>query len=454
MNLHRIVYFSLVATSFLVALTQTNSRLVFAELGYSGGNYDDNSAGYSFDPTGYYSPTFEYFDGPETSGKNLGFDTRTLPFSDLNWDAAIVLVENDDIFEQQLTQDGHTYRVTVFRESDGINPPTIMSGFQVHVDNQIALSATNLFLPDELLALYGGAELMSLLLSDGEIIIGGSAADNLYGFSGDDSLRGNYGDDILSGGTGFNYLSGGYGVDTAVYVNDDTDYVLSKNPVFGFVEVLLMSGDSLGLVLDDVEKFEFRNTTLELEELDYWGGTSYAPLSASNPVFRFFNTKTQSYFYSSSDSEAIFLKESSSVDLAADGGSPASTNDERLSFAFQGSTFESAHSYGNSVGVHRLFNTITGAHFYTASEFELKSLYDERNDSYAPFVYEGISFRAYLSDPTIDTAGEEIAVYRFTNKKSGRYFWTSDDSEIVLMSASDSWQNDGIDFYGERLGNQ
>lgn len=453
MNLRKVTYLCLVTTSIAVAFTQPNSKLIFAQLGYGSGGYGsggyggdgygNDPTGYSFDPTGYYSPRFTYFDGPETSEKNVGLDTRVVPFESLNWDAATTLVDSPDIFQQELVQGGHTYSSTTNYGLDSSGFYSIVTGLSFSVDGETVLTAVNLNVPREAFTSYEGLELMIRILAGGEIISGGSVADTLYGFDGDDSLRGNAGDDILNGGWGINYISGGDGVDTAIFDFDASDYALSKNPVFGFVEILVKWGGSLGVVLDDVEKLEFRDTTLETEELNYWGTYSYFPPDSSLPVMRFYNTVTHSFFYSSSVDEVTYLLEQSSVNRE---------NSEKQSYVYQGSTFEAAHSYSDAVGLHRFYNANSGNHFYTASNDEAAYLNELIASSLFPFVYNGIVSNVYLSDPNPDANGHEVAVYRFYNPDLNRHFWTADDSEIVLMEATGSWINEGVAFYGEQLG--
>jgi hypothetical protein len=92
---------------------------------------------------------------------------------------------------------------------------------------------------------------------------------------------------------------------------------------------------------------------------------------------------------------------------------------------------------------------VSKKHFFTASTNEADFL--RRTQPSA--VYEGIAFNVYQWDPNPGFEGEELAVYRFYNSDLNRHFWTANDSEIVLMNASDSWNNEGVVFYGEKLGN-
>lgn len=446
MNIRKITYLSLVIASFSVAMTQPNTRLVFAELGYGYGGYGgygNDPSGYSFDPTGYYSPLFTYFDGPETSGKNIGLDTRVVPFESLNWNAAITLVDSPDAFQQELTQNGHTYRSTVTYGFDSTGRYNFVTSLAFSVDGNYVLTATNLQVPRESFLLYEGTDLMIHLLAGGEIINGGSAADTLIGFDGDDSLRGGAGDDTFDGGWGINYISGGDGIDTAIYYYDDSDYVLSKNPVHKFVEILVKQGGSLGVVLEDVEKLQFRNTTLSTDQLLYWGTYSYIPLDSTSPVHRFYNPVTNGFFYTSNADEATFLLDQSSV---------TRENIDELQFAYQGGTFEAAHSYNNTVGLYRFFNTASSNHFYTASSDEANYIDEQILTSNWPFVNEGVTFDVYASDPNPGVSGDEVAVYRFYNPDLDRHFFTADDGEIILMEATESWINEGVAFYGEQLG--
>jgi len=458
MKTNNLVFLSISVISLIVAFTQPGNRLVFAQLGYSfngytyganggysgdGTGYSYDPTGYSFDPTGYDSPVITYFDGPVTSEVNAGFDSRLVPFETLNWSNATTLIDDETVFLQQLIHDGQVYAVVMNFGVDYQGNYNYVTALTYLVDGLTILTAAKIYIPVEVFDLYTGTELMTEILRAGEIINGGSVNDILYGFAGDDSLRGYDGDDILNGGSGVNYVSGGPGNDTAVFEFDAEDYALSRNPVFGFVEILTKEGGSLGVVVNDVESFQFRNVTLDYESLDYWGTFSLVPQSAVQPVYRFYNSVTNTFLYTSDLDQVNYYLEQSAV---------SKNNVDELSYVLQGSTFEAAHSFSDAVELHSFNNPNTSSYYYTANSGEAENLKTLIADSQSPLVYEGTVFDVYGEKPAGDINNTTVPVYRFYNSKLDGYFWTADDSEILLMEETGAWVNEGIVFYGELIG--
>ena len=135
--------------------------------------------------------------------------------------------------------------------------------------------------------------------------------------------------------------------------------------------------------------------------------------------------------------------------------------------------------------IYRLYNRINGEHLYTTSLNEKTVLYEEHGwgyegigwfapDSGTP-VYRlynaGLQNHLYTSDTNEvqvltryhgwvpDNNGQPvfysngtIAIYRVYNPKlRGLHHWTTDSNEYAVLP-SHGWQQEGIKFYAERLG--
>lgn len=113
-------------------------------------------------------------------------------------------------------------------------------------------------------------------------------------------------------------------------------------------------------------------TTQTRTDLTYEGVGLNATNSTAAPVFRFFDTRGGSHFYTASSSEADGLKASTASGLTYEG------------VAF----YEDATAQANDTAVYRFFNTVDGTHFYTPNQNEFASVLASRGD----MVNEGIAF--------------------------------------------------------------
>jgi serralysin len=141
-----------------------------------------------------------------------------------------------------------------------------------------------------LMYLYGGDGLGGALghNSNGVVLIGTAAADNLIGTAGADRLDGaNGGDDRLTGGNGNDTLIGGDGLDTAVYTRPHTDYTVTPG-ANGNMTVQALSGNEGLDMLSGIERIAFGDQSLAFD-LDGAAGTTarflgavFGPESVSN----------------------------------------------------------------------------------------------------------------------------------------------------------------------------
>lgn len=106
-------------------------------------------------------------------------------------------------------------------------------------------------------------------LAGDDVIIGSDGIDRLLGGPGDDMLSGGAGDDFLSGGAGVNTLDGGEGTDAAYFADvfDAFDFDFDRD-----TGAITVTGADSTDTLTGIERFDFADTSLSLDELLLLGG--------------------------------------------------------------------------------------------------------------------------------------------------------------------------------------
>jgi len=381
------------------------------------------------------------YNNPMTTGKGLGLHLEPnspsnllSPFEGVDFDKGQI-IDNGSVYQSTVNSNGNVYKLAL---SYSYNKISIITA-SINSQTVIAISDINLYLNDWLL--YDGDVLTSMLLNSNDQVYGADGDDVLWGYEGNDYLSGGGGNDKFYGGGGYDTIVGGSGIDTAILGNDKGDYAPSRNPLTGDIDILFKTGSStVETVKADVEFLQFRDGTISTSNLNYWGKNSPVISTANSSVYRFFNTRDNAFFYTSSVSEKDAVLANSDV---------SKNNIGEWPYVFQGSTFEAAHSYSGSVGVHRFFNTQTGHHFFTVNQEEVNYIKNMSASGAWPFLYEGVRFNVYATDPTPNSQGQEIPVYRFYSNSLNRHFFTSDLTEVNLIKATGVWTSEGIAFYGE-----
>lgn len=148
---------------------------------------------------------------------------------------------------------------------------------------------------------------------------------------------------------------------------------------------------------------------------------------AANSIYRFFNESTGSHFYTAS------AEERDSIILS---GGPLN---------YEGVGFGSASSNVSAselIDVHRFFNTKTGTHFFTANEPEVEFVRGSNTD----MNYEGVAYQA-LQDA--DSAENAAGLHRFFNSNTGAHFYTASDDEALAVQQLAGMNYEGIAYYVE-----
>ena len=91
------------------------------------------------------------------------------------------------------------------------------------------------------------------------------------------------------------------------------------------------------------------------------------------------------------------------------------------------------------VPLHRFYNPLTGAHFYTANDNERQEVIRR----FPNFIYEGVAFYVYSSQET-----NTLPVYRFLNIRTGVHFYTINEYEKdTVLRMLPQFVYEGIAFY-------
>jgi hypothetical protein len=143
------------------------------------------------------------------------------------------------------------------------------------------------------------------------------------------------------------------------------------------------------------------------------------------PIYRFFQRKNGSHFYTASAAE----------------------RDRVISKLYRSYTFEgTAYTLNrldptNSAPLYRFFNKKNGSHFYTVSVAERDSV---RSKLKATYTYEGAAYLVSAS-PTMAT----VPVYRFFNKRNRSHFYTTSVAEKnrVIRELSRTYTYEGQAFW-------
>jgi len=141
------------------------------------------------------------------------------------------------------------------------------------------------------------------------------------------------------------------------------------------------------------------------------------------PVFRFYNSKTNSHFYTASSAERNRVQS----DLP--------------SYGYEGQAFFVAGALEPSTSaVYRFYNKKTGTHFYTISAEERDNVVANLSGTYA---FDGPAWYASLTPMQ-----SSIPIFRFFNTKTGTHFYTTSTAERARVIATlPEYSNEGIAYY-------
>jgi hypothetical protein len=153
--------------------------------------------------------------------------------------------------------------------------------------------------------------------------------------------------------------------------------------------------------------------------------TQSVSLNVAMPVYRFYNRKSASHFYTASEAEKATVLNTLSSTYSLEG------------VAYSIDTAAAA----NDAPLYRFYNKQTGAHFYTASAAEKANVQVNLSAIYS---YDGPAYKVCVT-PVADSQ----TVYRFYNKINGAHFYTASEAEknSVIANLSATYVLDGPAFY-------
>lgn len=211
---------------------------------------------------------------------------------------------------------------------------------------------------------------------------------------------------------------------------NDSPYPV-RGPIVGGFE-LDEVGDVIGTVFGfDEQAVVQPGATLEIEV--YGTRAALTPADASvycqalpyylEPVFRFYNVKTSTHFYTPSIEE----RDRVIAQLGA-------------SFQFEGIAYYT-NLFNNNQPLYRFFYRRGGTHFYTANRSEADMVITKWPDV---FNYEGTTYQVCAAQ-----VANSLPVYRFINRRNGCHFYTVDAAEADRVKASLSavYGYEGVGFW-------
>lgn len=108
-------------------------------------------------------------------------------------------------------------------------------------------------------------------------------------------------------------------------------------------------------------------------------------------------------------------------------------------YRYEGPSFGAPLPNPETSSVHRFFNTQTGTHFFTISEVERNQVLRDLPQ----YNYEGVAYHAYMRSEPGTTP-----LYRFFNTQTGTHFYTPSDVERdVVMNTLPAYNYEGIGYY-------
>ncbi|MGV8082068.1 MAG: hypothetical protein AB2L09_00295 [Coriobacteriia bacterium] len=152
-------------------------------------------------------------------------------------------------------------------------------------------------------------------------------------------------------------------------------------------------------------------------------GTVEEPASGLVSVYRFYNVRNGSHFYTDSAGERdIVISRWPNV------------------YTYEGVAYV-LNPASNTQPLYRFYNHVTGGHFYTASIDERDAVMEKWP---TVFTYEGETYKVSLTE-----AASSLPVYRFYNVVNGSHFYTASEEErdIVISRWPNVYTYEGVAFY-------
>ncbi|MEI8084366.1 MAG: hypothetical protein WCI74_21200, partial [Actinomycetes bacterium] len=149
---------------------------------------------------------------------------------------------------------------------------------------------------------------------------------------------------------------------------------------------------------------------------------SDAPAVTLSPIYRFFNYRNGSHFYTDSEDEKNKV-----------------LTTMQSTYSFDGPAYQTRSDFTQPL--YRFFNLSNGSHFYTSSEVERDNVI---NNMKAIYVYDGPTYKVSNTQVT-----GTVPVWRLFNFRNRSHFYTAsvDEKNTVLATMSNTYGLDGPAFY-------
>lgn len=145
--------------------------------------------------------------------------------------------------------------------------------------------------------------------------------------------------------------------------------------------------------------------------------------SVSHPVYRFYNSRLGTHFYTASEDERARVIATLSN-----------------TYQFEGTAYNT-DPYTNAAPLYRFYRPSTGTHFYTANESEKNSVIARLSGTY---TFEGAAYTVSLAP-----SPGALTVWRFYNFRNGTHFYTANEAEMnnVIATLGGTYTFEGPAFY-------
>ncbi|MEM8832250.1 MAG: hypothetical protein AAGE96_23305 [Cyanobacteria bacterium P01_G01_bin.19] len=298
-----------------------------------------------------------------------------------------------------------------------------------------------------------------------DTIAGGAGNDEIFGGVGNDVLSGEEGNDTIRGGVGENVLTGGEGNDVLTVRTDGNFFRQGSTLTGGEGEDVFRSkfnqgdGDTVGqetFAVNQITDFTPGEDRLVIQGLQADGDPVYdsntgilsvddveiAQLSAGLNINEEDIEIADNSSGGAGEESAVYRFYDSLVGAhfyTADEVERDSIQDNLPNYQFEGESYRTADRTTGAQEVYRFFNPSTGVHLYTTDELERDSIIANLPN----FEFEGVKFYAYETE-----VEGSIPVYRFYEPTLGVHFYTPDEVEKDAVSANLSNYNfEGIAYY-------
>lgn len=277
---------------------------------------------------------------------------------------------------------------------------------------------------DALTHLYGGAKgdfnaQYSEVAGRVEISLNDNDGQSFFAGHGDSHIQGSDGDDLIEIGFGADIVVGGGGTDIVALPEGPEAYLITvDNGLYGVMPLNPWRNDEPDIMVG-VEQLRFSWSDVATDPRETRNLDDLAvDVSVTNPVYRFFNMETETYFYSNDPAERNAIVET------------------MVEMSYQGAQFRHASADDpDAIAMHRFYNADTRTHFYTASPEEVALV----QETLPQLVYEGAAYHG------IGVARDGSApLHRFFDLDTGTHVYTADVAEAgMFMADTDNYSYEG-----------